>query len=233
MSSSSTSSSPIKTVLLPQTTTATTGAAAAASQRNQQCYIYGIANRGFLDDSQLSGFFNPSSNSSSIPAAPPLRSNHTIEQLRPSALVFDSTGARTSTSTIPSSFRPLPKPAAPTIPPKPIPTATASTTSTTISESTTTTNTNPPNRRSSIKTTVTDVKSPQLTSPVVATTTAINKPITDEEIDQINMKKLMSDQLTYQVPWKPPNDYEALETNTVTGKAIFILEFKIFKEESI
>lgn len=40
----------------------------------------------------------------------------------------------------------------------------------------------------------------------------------DEEIDQMNMKKLMNDQLTtYQVPWKPPNDYEALETNTVTG----------------
>lgn len=46
--------------------------------------------------------------------------------------------------------------------------------------------------------------------------------ITDEEIDHMNMKKLMSDQLatTYQMPWKPPNDYEALETNTVTGETI-------------
>lgn len=123
----------------------------------------------------------------------------------------------TNTQNVPSSFRPIPKPTAPTAPPKSISTAKHDSAL--------------QHRPSAIKLgtngQLSETKSLNgggmgigigLGGGNASTPIPSSKAATDDEIDQINMKKLINDQMmAYHVPWKPPNDYEALETNTVTG----------------
>lgn len=154
--------------------------------------------------------------------------NSSLIELKPSNLLFDSGGEIGSplqqmTSIVPSSFRPTPK-AKSSTPPQPptIPSLQSSPPSNELSQST---NTNlvvvplapPP---------------PPSTSPSDAAAAANNEAakktnkaticsITDDEIGEIDIKKLMIEQ------YQSPNDYEALENNTVTGERLKIFKNKI------
>ena len=145
--------------------------------------------------------------------------NSSLIELKPSNLLFDSGGEIGSplqqmTSIVPSSFRPTPK-AKSSTPPQPptIPSLQSSPPSNELSQST------------NLVVVPLAPPPPPSTSPSDAAAAANNEAakktnkaticsITDDEIGEIDIKKLMIEQ------YQSPNDYEALETNTVTGERL-------------
>lgn len=170
----------------------------SSNQPSSQCFIYGIANKGFLDDSQLS-FYQTD------------KEKQDLKNLFDSGLLESSNMANgvsyssTITSAVPSSF----KPAAVNLKNK-------------SNESTV-------KHECGLEKTPSNKSKPESTD--------LNDPITEN--DEMVLKKSyqhqhqhehLNDQNAYQVPWKPPNDYEALETNTVTGSLANLSSVTTFSE---